>query len=635
MRDVGVIRLVLALVIGVAVISVVVSVPARGDGPRGLLWSGSPGRTAPAPLDGATTAGPIFVFVGQDDAVSRVWFYLDDPAMAGAPITYERRAPFDLMGTAGSEARSLDTAGMVDGVHTVTARQRLRDGSSEVLNATFVVANAGVSASADGVSLFGGAEPSRAGFDDPAAVELGFKFRVTQPAVVKAIRFHKGISNTGRHVGSIWSSGGTLLARATFGLESASGWQQVNLPAPLPVVPGTTYVASYHAPNGNYSAESRYFYTGRESGILQGLADGVDGRNGVYRYGASGFPTSSYQATNYWVDVVVQATTALPPPPATTTTTVAPATTSTTAAPSTTTTVALPTTTTTVAPPTTTTTTTVATPPPAGGRTCPAYPAMPDASCTGVLAGSVLASMSGRIVLSTPGQVFENKDVAGCIVVKASNVTIRNVRVRGASCDNQHQIDTGYGAYAGILIEDVEVDGMSTSGYGAGIGNSGFTCRRCNIHHVGQGINMSNDVVVEDSYIHNMISEGNPATTGSHNEAIISNGGSGFVIRHNYLDGETKNASSSLSLYGDFSRISNVIVEQNLFNGGGFCVYGGSVPGKPYPVASNTKFVNNRFGQRYYGSCGYYGPVTSFSSANGNVWSGNVWDSSGAPVGAG
>jgi hypothetical protein len=26
--------------------------------------------------------------------------------------------------------------------------------------------------------------------------------------------------------------------------------------------------------------------------------------NGVYRYGASGFPASSYQDTNYWVDVV-------------------------------------------------------------------------------------------------------------------------------------------------------------------------------------------------------------------------------------------------------------------------------------------------------------------------------------------
>ena len=35
--------------------------------------------------------------------------------------------------------------------------------------------------------------------------------------------------------------------------------------------------------------------------------DGVDGPNGVYRYGAGGvFPTDTYQSTNYWVDVVFQ-----------------------------------------------------------------------------------------------------------------------------------------------------------------------------------------------------------------------------------------------------------------------------------------------------------------------------------------
>ena len=35
------------------------------------------------------------------------------------------------------------------------------------------------------------------------------------------------------------------------------------------------------------------------------LRDGVSGGNGVYVYGASStFPSSTYQATNYWVDVV-------------------------------------------------------------------------------------------------------------------------------------------------------------------------------------------------------------------------------------------------------------------------------------------------------------------------------------------
>jgi hypothetical protein len=38
---------------------------------------------------------------------------------------------------------------------------------------------------------------------------------------------------------------------------------------------------------------------------LHALQDGVSGGNGVFQYGSSSvFPTNSYNATNYWVDVV-------------------------------------------------------------------------------------------------------------------------------------------------------------------------------------------------------------------------------------------------------------------------------------------------------------------------------------------
>ena len=40
------------------------------------------------------------------------------------------------------------------------------------------------------------------------------------------------------------------------------------------------------------------------TGPLTALRDGTDGGNGVYRYGASGFPNSTFRSSNYWVDVV-------------------------------------------------------------------------------------------------------------------------------------------------------------------------------------------------------------------------------------------------------------------------------------------------------------------------------------------
>ncbi|RIK34894.1 MAG: hypothetical protein DCC55_31965, partial [Chloroflexi bacterium] len=55
----------------------------------------------------------------------------------------------------------------------------------------------------------------------------------------------------------------------------------------------------------NYAADSGYFiFNGVDNPPLRALANGVEGGNGVYRYGASGFPTESFNGANYWVDVV-------------------------------------------------------------------------------------------------------------------------------------------------------------------------------------------------------------------------------------------------------------------------------------------------------------------------------------------
>ena len=92
----------------------------------------------------------------------------------------------------------------------------------------------------------------------------------------------------------------------TFTGETATGWQQANFATPVAVSANTTYIASYYAPNGRYTADEGFFAnSGVANSPLTALQDGAEGGNGVYRYGAGGgFPASSYQATNYWVDLV-------------------------------------------------------------------------------------------------------------------------------------------------------------------------------------------------------------------------------------------------------------------------------------------------------------------------------------------
>lgn len=149
--------------------------------------------------------------------------------------------------------------------------------------------------------------PGSASFLDPNALELGVKFTSNLSGVITGIRFYKGSSNTGTHIGTLWNAAGTVLAQANFSGETSSGWQQVTFATPVAITANTVYVASYHTNVGYYAANSNYFATAPTANSpLTALQDGTSGGNGVYLYGAHGFPTNSYHATNYWVDVLFQ-----------------------------------------------------------------------------------------------------------------------------------------------------------------------------------------------------------------------------------------------------------------------------------------------------------------------------------------
>jgi hypothetical protein len=135
---------------------------------------------------------------------------------------------------------------------------------------------------------------------DAQALGVGTQFTSDVSGTITGLRFYKAAGNTGTHTGSLWTAGGQLLATATFTNETASGWQQVNFATPVAITAGTTYVASYHSNAGHYSVSRSYFTSTFTNGPLHAMANG-----GVYRYGTGGFPTSSYQSSNYWVDVVL------------------------------------------------------------------------------------------------------------------------------------------------------------------------------------------------------------------------------------------------------------------------------------------------------------------------------------------
>ena len=94
----------------------------------------------------------------------------------------------------------------------------------------------------------------------------------------------QGEHQHGTHVGDLWSASGQLLASATFSNESASGWQSVQFSQPVSVTAGTTYVASYFAPNGHYSFTGSAFNSAVTNGPLTAPSNASSGGNGVYMY---------------------------------------------------------------------------------------------------------------------------------------------------------------------------------------------------------------------------------------------------------------------------------------------------------------------------------------------------------------
>jgi hypothetical protein len=142
---------------------------------------------------------------------------------------------------------------------------------------------------------------------DTASVVLGVAFNAETNGYVTGIRFYKSAGNVGTHIGTLWNASGASLATATFMGETASGWQQVLFDSPVPITGGTTYVASYLAPSGRYSYTSGAFANlGIDNPPLHALqTSAVPNGNGLYRYGSTNvFPTNTFNASNYFVDVI-------------------------------------------------------------------------------------------------------------------------------------------------------------------------------------------------------------------------------------------------------------------------------------------------------------------------------------------
>jgi WD40 repeat protein len=237
-------------------------------------------------------------------------------------------APYTWSITAGSLPAGLTLqaiTGVIDGMPTTAGTYNFTVQVSDSLAATssknFSITVVGSSASCSSNCTIwpSTATPINASAtSDKKSINVGVKFKSDVSGYITGIRFYKGTTNIGTHVGALWTSTGTKLADVTFTNETALGWQQANFATPVAIAANTVYIASYLAPQGNYAYNYDYFATtGVNTPPLHAVASSsADGPNGLYSYNASLVaPISTFRAINYWVDVVFATSTGPAPGP--------------------------------------------------------------------------------------------------------------------------------------------------------------------------------------------------------------------------------------------------------------------------------------------------------------------------------
>jgi hypothetical protein len=281
---------------------------------------------------------------------------------------------------------------------------------------------------------------------------------------------------------------------------------------------------------------------------------------------------------------------------------------------------------------------------------CQATPSVcgfPDATNSGVQAGVTLKTVPAQVSsgpgwsytastqtvnVTGAGTVLSGLSIVGTINITASNVTISN-----------DQVVSNAGAYGislrhanGVTIQNSTVRGTNatTGRVNAAIGDAygdstGMVVKANNISWFRSAVQLTAGLV-DGNYMHD------PGyINGDHTNGVIANGGTDqLTVTHNtILISISETDCVTLNTMTVDGPVTNKLIAYNLMAGGAYVIYGGTAFGH---ATSGVRIENNRFGQVYYAKSGQFGPVASVSptGVNGNTWTGNLWDSTGATVAA-
>jgi hypothetical protein len=174
-------------------------------------------------------------------------------------------------------------------------------------------------------SIFTAQTPASGDVSEPGGINTAVTFVPAVDGTITGIRFFTPLTISGTFAGSLYlptadddpegSGAGTLLGSAVLGVAPTAGaWNVIPLSPPVPVTAGVPYRAAVHSSSGRYVASGNFFngvsvVNGNLTAPATGTNSGGFGSllQGVFRTGALGYPSNTFNGGNYFVDVVFEA----------------------------------------------------------------------------------------------------------------------------------------------------------------------------------------------------------------------------------------------------------------------------------------------------------------------------------------
>ena len=243
----------------------------------------------------------------------------------------------------------------------------------------------------------------------------------------------------------------------------------------------------------------------------------------------------------------------------------------------------------------------------------------PNASNTGVPAGTVLKAYSGPSDITTNGTVLNGYIFTSPLTIDANDVTIENCyfAISGTSA-NCIDVDSG----TGTVITDCTLDGENAAGDAVGgdaIYADNCTISYCNIYGYAKDIYVAgSNVNIIGNYCWNMGSAGEHVEpifidgTGVAGETLSNVNISGNTLACNLVSGVA--VAGPIFIKDDFGAVSGVTINDNLLTGGGYTVFAET----SLSDVTDISVTNNVLGVGEYGYA--YEPLTG----TGDTWSGNT-----------